>query len=77
MDTAKLFTSGNSQAIRLPKAYRLPGKKVYLKRVGKAIMVLPEHSEWEPLLESLSKFSPDFMADRNQPPQQHRPELFE
>ena len=37
----------------------------------------PEDSEWQPMLDSLSKFSPDFMADRNQPPQQHRPELFE
>jgi len=76
MDTAKLFESGNSQAIRLPKAYRLPGKKVFLKRMGKAIIVLPEDSGWEPMLESLSEFDDDFMAERNQPPQQHRPEFF-
>jgi antitoxin VapB len=77
MDTARLFQSGNSQAIRLPKAYRLPGKKVYLKRMGKGILVLPEDSGWEPLIESLSEFDEDFMADRNQPPQQHRPEFNE
>jgi hypothetical protein len=34
---AKLFESGNSQAIRLPKANRLPGKKVDLKRMDKGI----------------------------------------
>ena len=77
MDTAKLFQSGNSQAIRLPKAYRLPGDKVFIKRMGKAIVLLPVDSEWQPLIDSLSKFDDDFMADRNQPPQQHRPELFE
>lgn len=77
MDTAKLFQSGNSQAIRLPKAYRLPGTKVYLKRMGSAIVVLPEDSAWQPMIESLSEFDDDFMADRNQPPQQERPELFE
>jgi antitoxin VapB len=77
MDTARLFQSGNSQAIRLPKAYRLPGSKVYLKRMGPGILVLPEDSGWAPLIGSLSKFSPDFLADRNQPPQQHRPELSE
>ena len=77
MDTAKLFQSGNSQAIRLPKAYRLPGKKVFLKRMGKGFLVLPEDSGWQPLIDSLPKFSPDFMADRNQPPQQHRPEFNE
>ncbi len=77
MDTAKLFQSGNSQAIRLPKAYRLPGNKVYLKRMGSAIVVLPEDSAWQPMIESLSEFDDDFMTDRNQPPQQERPELFE
>jgi len=77
MDTARLFQSGNSQAIRLPKEYRMPGKKVYLKRMGKGILILPEESEWAPMFEALTKFSPDFMADRNQPPQQHRPELSE
>jgi antitoxin VapB len=75
MDTAKIFQSGNSQAIRLPKAYRLPGKKVYLKRVGNAIMVIPEKNGWEPLINSLGKFSSDFMEDRGQPEQQERPEL--
>ena len=75
MDTAKLFQSGNSQAIRLPKAYRLPGKKVYLKRMGEGILILPEDSGWKPFFDSLTKFSPDFMAERNQPPQQHRPEF--
>jgi antitoxin VapB len=77
MDTAKLFQSGNSQAIRLPKAYRLPGKKVYLKRVGKGFLVLPEDSGWAPMIEAISEFDEDFMADRNQPPQQHRPEFDE
>jgi antitoxin VapB len=77
MDTATLFQSGNSQAIRLPKAYRLPGKKVYLKRMGNGILVLPADSAWASMIESLSKFDKDFMADRNQPPQQHRPEFNE
>lgn len=77
MDTAKLFKSGNHQAIRLPKAYRMPGKNVYLKRMGSGFLVLHEDPGWQPLLESLSEFSPDFMADRNQPPQQHRPEFNE
>jgi antitoxin VapB len=61
----------------LPKAYRLTGDKVYLKRMGKGILILPEDPGWAPFLESLSMFSPDFMADRNQPPQQHRPEFDE
>jgi antitoxin VapB len=32
--TAKLFTHGRSQAVRLPKEFRLPGKEVRVSRVG-------------------------------------------
>lgn len=77
MDTAKLFQNGQSQAVRLPKEYRFRGKKVYLKRIGNAVMLIPEHDSWQPLLDSLSMFSDDFMAERNEPPLQERGELFE
>ena len=32
METAKLFMSGNSQAVRLPKSYRFSGNEVVIKR---------------------------------------------
>lgn len=41
MDTAKLFKNGQSQAVRLPKAYRFEGEQVYIKRVGNAVMLIP------------------------------------
>ena len=41
MTTAKLFQNGQSQAVRLPKAFRLPGTEVYIKKVGNAIVLLP------------------------------------
>jgi antitoxin VapB len=41
MDTAKLFKTGRSQAVRLPKAYRFEGDEVYIKRVGPAVVLLP------------------------------------
>lgn len=77
MDTAKLFQNGKSQAIRLPKAYRLRGKKVYLKRIGNALVIIPEYDSWQPLLESVHMFSEDFMAERVQPPPQVRENPFE
>ena len=43
MDSAKLFQNGKSQAVRLPKAYRFHGSKVYIKRMGNAIVLIPEH----------------------------------
>ena len=77
MTSSTVFTSNRSQAVRLPKEYRFRGTKVYLKRMGNAVVLLPEYDSWQPLIESLAMFSDDFMADRNQPPVQAREDLFE
>ena len=39
--TAKLFRHGGSQAVRLPKAFRLPGREVRVRRVGKGVLLEP------------------------------------
>ena len=39
METAKLFTSGGSQAVRLPKSCRFPGDEVAVKKVGAIVML--------------------------------------
>lgn len=44
MATARVFRSGNSQAVRLPKAYRVKGKEVEIFRRGDEI-VLREKAE--------------------------------
>ena len=66
MDSAKLFQSGRSQAVRLPKAYRFQGDEVFVKRLGTAVVLLPEEGAWDLLFEAGADFSPDFMADRSQ-----------
>lgn len=68
MQQAKLFQNGQSQAVRLPKDFRFEGDRVVIKRVGKAVVLLPYNEPWETLLDSLSLFSSDFMAKRIQPP---------
>jgi antitoxin VapB len=78
MDTAKLFQNGQSQAVRLPKNYRLPGREVYVKKVGNAVMLLPLEYPWENLFQSLDEFTDDFLEQRNQPLQQQaRDEIFD
>ncbi len=77
MDTAKLFQNGKSQAVRLPKEYRFPGSKVYIKRMGNAVVLIPEQDSWQPLLDSLALFTDDFMAERDQPGVQEREQIFE
>ena len=72
MKTAKLFQNGQSQAVRLPKEFRFDGDFVYVKKSGKAVILLPSAGSWDSLFESLGKFSDDFPADRNQPESQDR-----
>jgi len=38
---AKLFLNGRSQAVRLPKAFRLPGREVHVYRYGKRVILEP------------------------------------
>jgi antitoxin VapB len=77
MDTAKLFENGNSQAVRLPKDYRFEGSKVYIHKLGNAVVLIPEQESWQSLIESIPLFSDDFMATRDQPEAQHREQPFE
>ena len=77
MDTAKLFQNGKSQAIRLPKQYRFKGTKVYIKKMGNAVVLIPEQDSWQSLIDSLDLFTDDFMADRAQPETQQREQAFE
>jgi antitoxin VapB len=68
MDTAKLFVNGRSQAVRLPKAYRLPGNEVKISRSGKRVILEPLESNWDDIFEALAQFSDDFMeGGRDQP----------
>jgi len=67
MKTAKLFKNGESQAVRLPKEFRFDGREVFIKRAGSAVVLFPTAKSWDSLLQSLDKFPPDFMAEREQP----------
>ncbi len=75
MKRAKLFRNGQSQAVRLPKEFRFDGDFVYVKKSGNAVVLLSAKGAWEPLLDSLGKFSADFMSDRGQPGPQEREAL--
>ncbi|MHB1688530.1 MAG: type II toxin-antitoxin system antitoxin VapB [Ignavibacteriaceae bacterium] len=77
METAKIFENGKSQAVRLPKAYRLKGREAYITKVGDAIILLPKKNKWDSLISSLDKFSEDFMSERIQPELENRERLFE
>ncbi|AEJ18445.1 type II toxin-antitoxin system antitoxin VapB [Gracilinema caldarium] len=73
MLSTKVFMSGNSQAVRLPKEYQVDDKELYIKKIGSTIILFPKKNPWEAFERSLSEFTDDFMVDgRNQPPVQER-----
>jgi antitoxin VapB len=47
MNTAKIFRNGKSQAVRLPKEFKLGGSEVYIKRVGRNVILTPKDNAWE------------------------------
>jgi antitoxin VapB len=57
---AKVFISGNSQAIRLPKEFRLDTDEVFITKFGDSLILTPRMSSWEGFVEGLSGFSNDF-----------------
>lgn len=55
------------QEIRIPEQMKIEGEKVYLKKVGNCIYIIPFDNPWKSMSESLSLFSEDFMEYRTQP----------
>ena len=74
--TTKVFWSGNSQAVRIPKEFLIEADEVEIRKRGDTLLLRPKKRSWVPLLQSLEKFSDDFMTDRQQPPLQKRSKAF-
>lgn len=71
METAKIFTNGRSQAVRIPKAFRFEGNEVYIKKVAEGVLLIPKHkSGWDRWAENLLKYREPLILDRNQPQNQ-------
>jgi antitoxin VapB len=64
-DRAKLFTSGGSQAVRLPKAYRFEnGREVRISRDGERVILEPAGRRWSPAFVELAGSAADFPYPR-------------
>jgi antitoxin VapB len=75
MKTAKLFKNGSSQAVRLPREFKFPDDEVFVKKIGKVVMLIPKDDPWGSLIRSLDHFSDDFMKTRIQPELEKRKSL--
>ncbi len=60
MITAKVFRCGNSQAVRLPKEYRLDADEVIINRIGNVIIMVPTGDPWKVFSEGIKEIGSDF-----------------
>lgn len=63
MDTAKVFSNGGSQAVRLPKTCRFSDDEVFVNHIGNIVILFPKEDRWASLLASLDLFTNDFLSE--------------
>ena len=76
MERAKVFWSGRSQAVRLPKAFRFETEEVSIRRHGQAVILEPIATDWAWLDALVGALDDDFaQAVNERPEEQERPTL--
>jgi antitoxin VapB len=76
--TAKLFKSGRSQAVRLPKEFRFEGKEVRIRRHGNGVLLEPMSGDWGKAFATIDAIGAPFMPEgRDQPPMPENDVSFE
>ena len=73
MLTAKLFTNGSSQAVRLPKEFRFNGTEVYVQKVGSSVILVPKDKAWETFMEGINEFTDDYLEKAEKRPANMQP----
>jgi antitoxin VapB len=60
-DRAKLFRTGGSQAVRLPRKYRFTGQReVLIRRQGRSVVLESVPQRWSQRFLDLAASAPDF-----------------
>jgi len=73
-DTAKVFKTGRSQAVRIPKSYRFSCDEVFIERDGERVILTPRLRSWKDYFArapQLPKDFPDRLEDA--PPEDAEP----
>ena len=78
MTMTKTFISGNSQAVRIPKEYRIEQEDVIINKIGNTIFIYPVEDRYEMLMDCLNGFSDDFFPNgRLEQPEYDEREIFD
>ena len=75
MEIAKVFQTGRSQAVRLPKAFRCNGTEVAIKSFGRGVLLMPIDNPWDVMLEAVNEFESGFQLERADQGEQFREEF--
>lgn len=75
-EAVKIKNKSGTQIIQIPEGLKIEDDKVYLKKVGNSIYLIPFHNPWDSLVHSTELFTEDYLNEREQPRLQER-ELFE
>jgi len=65
--TIDIENESGIQIVKIPENLKINDDKVYLKKVGDALYLIPFHNPWKTIEDSVDEFSEDFMEQRNQP----------
>lgn len=65
--TAKVFRTGRSQAVRLPKEFRFKSREVAINKVNGVVVLFPLAKGWDVLDRALAGFTEDYLNERRQP----------
>ena len=57
---AKVFITGRSQAVRIPKEYRFACDEVLIERQGERVILTPRPRSWREYFARASRFSDDY-----------------
>lgn len=79
--TAKIFTNGRSQAVRLPAAFRFNAKEVFIRRDEQTgdVILSEKPTDWEGFFAAMKgvEVPGDFLSPEERAQGEHRPDPFE
>lgn len=65
-------TQNDFQDIKIPGKFKIDDDKVYIKKIGNVIYIIPYHNAWDSMIDATNNFSDDYMEKREQQSNQNR-----
>ncbi|WP_259066746.1 antitoxin [Mucilaginibacter sp. X4EP1] len=54
-------TQNDFQNLKIPGKFKIDDDKVYIKKTGNVIYIIPYHNAWESMIDATNNFSDDYM----------------